>query len=74
MTNTFGYDIENDVDCSGVKVIVEQVVSELPTTGPTENMIFAAALLSVVTYFYARSRQMGKEVRLIRKNLHAGTI
>ncbi len=74
MTNTFGNEVEIDVTCPTEKVIVEQVVSELPHTGPAENMIFAAVLLTIVTYFYTRSRQMGKEVRLIRKNLHAGTI
>lgn len=61
------------VTCPAPKVI-EQVVPELPQTGPTENMIFAAALLSVVVYFYLRSRQLGTEVRLIRRDLNGGTI
>ncbi len=74
MTNTFGNSIDIPVDCPPEKTIIEQPVRELPKTGPTENMIFAAVLITVVTYFYARSRQMGKEVRLIRKNIHAGTI
>lgn len=74
MTNTFGNEVEIDVACPVEKVIVEQAVSELPHTGPGENMVFATILMTVVVYFYARSRQMGKEVRLIRKNIHAGTI
>lgn len=74
MINTFGNTVSIDVACSPEKVIVEQVVSELPQTGPRENMIFAAVLLSVVTYFYARSRQLGREVRLIRRNLNTGTL
>jgi hypothetical protein len=74
MINTFGNTVAIDVECAPEKVIVEQVVSELPQTGPRENMIFAAVLLSVVTYFYARSRQLGREVRLIRRNLNTGTI
>lgn len=61
------------VDCPAPKV-VEQVVAELPKTGPAENMVFAGILIAVVTYFYARTRQMKKEVRLIRKDLNAGTI
>lgn len=73
MINTFGNTIEINVDCPTPKQI-EQVVSELPKTGPTENMIFAGAVLAVVVYFYARSRQMKKEVRLIRRDLNAGTI
>lgn len=60
------------VNCSAPKVI-EQVVTELPTTGPTENMIFAGVLLTIVTYFFFRSKQLGREVRLIRRDLNAGT-
>lgn len=74
MTNTFGNTIDVSVDCPPEKVIVEQVVSELPKTGPRENMIFAALLATVVVYFWARSRQLGKEVRLIRRDVHAGAI
>jgi len=74
MTNTFGNSIDIKVQCPTQKVVVEQVVKELPHTGPRENMIFAGVLLSVVTYFYARSRQVNKEIRLIRRNIHAGTI
>lgn len=74
MVNTFGNSVGVNVECAPQKVIVEQVVKELPQTGPRENMIFAAVLFAVVTYFYARSRQLGREVRLIRRGLHAGTI
>ena len=74
MVNTFGNSIDVNVDCAPQKVVVEQVVKELPQTGPRENMIFAAGLLAVVVYFYARSRQLGREVRLIRRDLNAGTI
>jgi len=61
------------VVCAPPKVI-EQVTTELPHTGPRENMIFAGVVLAVVTYFYLRSKQLGKEVRLIRRDLNAGTI
>jgi len=74
MVNTFGNAVEIDMNCPIEKVTVEQAVTELPTTGPGENMIFAGVLLSIVAYFYARSRQLGKEVRLIRKHAHAGTL
>lgn len=73
MVNTFGNATTIKVNCPGEKII-EQVVSELPTTGPTENMIFAGIVLALVTYFYARARQVNKEVRLIRRNLNTGTI
>ena len=74
MDNTFGNIVSIDVDCPIEKEVVEQTVGELPHTGPRENMIFAGVALAVVGYFYARSRQMKKEVRLIRRDLNAGTI
>lgn len=61
------------IDCPTQKA-VEQVISELPTTGPTENMIFGGVLLAVVTYFYLRARQVKKEIRLIRHDLNVGTL
>jgi uncharacterized repeat protein (TIGR01451 family) len=74
LANTFGNTITINVDCPPSKVVVEQVTKELPHTGPRENMIFAGLLLAVVVYFYTRSRQLGKEVRLIRRNLNTATI
>lgn len=61
------------VECPTPKVI-EQVVPELPRTGPRENIIFGGILLAVVTFFYFRSRQLGTEVRLIRRDVNGGTI
>lgn len=73
MTNSFGNTVDINVDCPQEKV-VEQTVGELPHTGPRENMIFAGIVFAIVAFFYARSRQMNKEVRLIRRDLNAGTI
>lgn len=73
MTNVFGNDVTINVNCTTPKV-VEQVVSELPKTGPTENILFAGGVLAIAAYFYARTRQVNKEVRLIRRNLNTGTI
>lgn len=73
MTNTFGNTVDINVDCPITKG-VEQTVTELPKTGPGENMLFAGIALAVVAYFYARSRLMNKEVRLIRKEFNTGTI
>lgn len=73
MTNAFGNTVDVKVACP-VEKVVEQTVTQLPTTGPAENMLFAGALLAVVAFFYARSRQMAKEVRLVRRDLNAGTI
>lgn len=74
MVNTFGNSVEIEVNCPIQKLIVEQVVRELPETGPRENMIFGGTVFALVAYFYVRARQLNKEVRLIRKDLTAGTI
>lgn len=73
MSNTFGNTLSVAVACPPEKV-AETITTELPHTGATENMIFAGIVLAVVTYFYARARQTKTEIRLIRRNLHAGTI
>lgn len=73
MINTYGNAIEIDVDCPGVKA-VEGVITELPQTGSTVNLIFAGGILAVVTYFYARSRQLNTEIRLIRRDINSTTI
>lgn len=72
--NTFGNITSINVDCPPQKQVIEQTVGELPHTGPRENIIFASAVLAIATYFYARSRQMKKEVRLIRRDVNSGTI
>lgn len=71
--NVFGNVVTINVACPTPK-IVENVVTQLPTTGPTENMIFAGIVVAIVTYFYLRARQVNKEVRLIRRHLNTGTI
>lgn len=70
--NVFGTDVTIPVTCAPTKII--EHVSELPKTGPTENIIFAGIVLAVVTFFYFRSRQLGTEVRLIRRDINGGTI
>lgn len=60
------------VTCAAPKIV--ENVTQLPHTGPAENMIFAGVLFAVVVFFYLRSRQLGTEVRLIRRDLNGGTI
>jgi len=73
VTNTFGNSIDTKVDCPALKT-VETTVAELPKTGASENMLFIGILLAITTYFYARARQMKKEIRLIRKSANTGII
>lgn len=71
--NTFGNSTTTEVDCPVPKVI-ETITAEMPKTGPGESVVFSSILLFVVTYFYAHSKQIKKEIKIIRKNAHAGTI
>lgn len=73
ITNSYGNTINITMQCPITKTI-ETTVKQLPSTGVGENVAFATILLMVVTYFYARSRQMNKEVRLIRKEFNAGVL
>lgn len=74
LTNTFGNSVSINVQCPTQKLAVEQTIQQLPKTGPGGNLLFAGFVLALVTYFYARSRQLKTEVRLIRHNLNGGTI
>lgn len=73
MTNAFGNTVDVPVACDAPKLI-EQTTQELPKTGPGENLLFAGVVGSIVTFFWARSRQLGREVKLIRKDFNMGTI
>lgn len=74
MVNDFeGNNTDVRVECPEPKA-VEQIVTELPKTGPGENMLAAGIALAIITYFYARARQVKTEVRLIRRNFSTGTI
>ncbi|MEO5498997.1 MAG: hypothetical protein ABIR46_00690, partial [Candidatus Saccharimonadales bacterium] len=73
MTNAFGNTVTVPVACEAPK-LVEGAVSELPKTGPGENILFAGVAGTIVTFFWARSRQLAHEVRLVRKDFNMGTI
>lgn len=75
MSNNYGDStIDINVECPVTKTIIEEPITTLPATGPRENMIFAGVVLAVVSFFYARSRQLGKEVRLVRKEFSASAV
>jgi hypothetical protein len=42
--------------------------------GVGHDLLFGGIVAAVVVYFYARSRQLGKEVRLVRREFNAGTL
>lgn len=74
ISNVFGNMVSIAVSCPAEKQIVEQTVAQLPHTGAGLNMALAGISLMITTYFYARSRQIKKEVRLIRRDLNTGTL
>lgn len=73
MTNTFGNSINTKIECPIIKS-VEAVASELPTTGPGDNIIFSCVIIFLATYFFARSSLLEKEIQIIRKDSAIGTI
>ncbi len=70
ISNVFGNSIDVGIDCPTPK-IVEKVATVLPKAGPTANIIFMITILAISTYFYARSRQLKSEVRLLRKDTNS---
>ncbi len=73
MATAFGTSVSVPVECPPVK-FMETIIGELPSISLTANLLFSATLLAVVTYFYIRTRQMKKEIKLIRHNINTGTI
>lgn len=73
ITNSFGNTVDIAVDCPVVKTI-ENIVSQLPSAGITENIVLALTVLAITAFLYARSKQLEKEIHLIRKDTSAGTL
>lgn len=73
MNAAFGDDLHVSVDCPAIKA-AEGIIGQLPTTGIFTNIVFASFLFVVSAYFYARTRQMKKEIRIIRHNVNTGII
>jgi hypothetical protein len=73
LTSAYGTSTNIRVHCPAEKDI-EMIISLLPTIGITGNLIFAAAVASLVIFFYLRTRQLKEEIRLIRHNLNEGTL
>lgn len=73
ITNTYGNSTSLRVDCPTAK-LVEQTIKELPKTGATTNILFSFSLVVATTYFYARSRQLSREIKLIRRDFNSGNL
>ncbi|NCU30224.1 hypothetical protein EOL73_01205 [Candidatus Saccharibacteria bacterium] len=66
MNNTFGNNLQIEVDCQSPKVI-EQTITALPKTGAEENFLFSGIIIAIVFFFWARSKQLSNEIRLVRR-------
>ncbi len=73
ITTAYGTDLRIPVDCPPLKG-AESIIGALPPTSSLMNVVFAAGLSLVVLYFYARARQLKKEIRIIRHDLNTGII
>ncbi len=65
MTNVYGNAVNIKLPGSVAK-IVETTTTTLPNTGPGEVLAVSITLTVVVSYFFARSRLLGKELDLVR--------
>jgi hypothetical protein len=73
MTVVFGNKLSAPVDCPAPKII-ESLFTLLPPADMGLNIAFGTAVLSTATYFYIRTRQLKKEIRVIRHNFNTGSL
>lgn len=63
MENSYGTPVVIPVDCAIVKT-----VEQLPNTGPGETIGAAFAVTTISSYFFARSRLLAKELKIVKKD------
>ncbi len=73
LTNVYGNKVNIKLP-PNVPKTTEQVVTNLPNTGPAENMAIAGTLTVFIGYFFARSRLMKKELDIVRTEYNTGGI
>ena len=66
MTNVFYGSSVNIKLPPSVTKITENVVQQLPNTGPGTTLFAGFALTAFVSYFFARTRLLGKELDIVR--------
>jgi uncharacterized repeat protein (TIGR01451 family) len=73
MTNVYGNAINIQLPPTVAKA-TEQVVQALPNTGPGTGLFISFAVTLVAGYFFARSRLLSKETRIIMHTYQGGTV
>lgn len=67
LTNVYGNTVQVKLPPTVIKT-TEQVTTSLPNTGPGETLAVGVTLTVIVSYFFARSRLMVKELELVRSD------
>lgn len=65
MQNIYGNTVTIKLPSTPVKT-TEQVTTTLPNTGPGTSLAIAFVMLTIVGYFYSRSRLMAKELDIVK--------
>lgn len=71
MTNVYGNTVNIRLPGSTVKT-TEQLSTSLPNTGPGTNLVIAFVVVTVAGYFFARSRLMAQELRIVQHEYTSG--
>lgn len=71
LTNVYGNTLNIHLGCPFGKT-VESTVRSLPTANTIFVVAFSAVLLATTVYFYARSKQLNRELRLVRRHFNVG--
>lgn len=71
LTNVYGNTVNVHLSCPTGKV-VESTIRGLPTANTIIIVMFSTLLLATTFYFYARSKQLNRELRLIRRHYNVG--
>jgi len=70
INNIYGNQVSIKVPCPLPKQ-VEQATVKLPDTGPGNSVLIGAGVLTVVGYFFARSRLLARELDIVRTDYAA---
>lgn len=73
ITASFGNAVTLPINCPAIKG-VEAALYQMPKVDITGNLIFISIILAIVVFFWLRTRQLKKEIRIIRHNFNTGII
>lgn len=73
ITSHFGNTVSINLDCPKRKLI-EHIISELPKTQAHTNVIITTVIFVATLLLYCRARLLGKELKIVRKDMNSGAI